>query len=418
MKKVLMLCDHYARTGYGIVSEQIVAHITAHFGTDIALHIVALNYFGEPTKTLFNGTVIVYVESGKLSQDKEKTPEHLEQDDFGRMTFLERLVQMDFDGIFIMQDLGIIMPIVPVLKGIKDAKRTQNRKQFKSIFYFPIDCNINPKFFEGLDFFDLIATYTEFGKKQILTSNPDLKGKVKVIPHGTSLNDFYIVPSKTKMDFRVSYFGENESELYIISNINRNQPRKDIPATIFGFMEAKKNWKHPKRPFLYLHMNPKDPNGWDLRELLSQTDLIEGIDYMFPKSEDANLQVDVKTLRLIYNATDVYISTSRGEGWGLTATEAMACGTLTILPFHTSYMEIGKGRSLFLQELNNVCDIIDNTIREACFEVEIGEKINESYILQSNNNDISLIESSLKFINDNTWDKVCKTWINYFKEIY
>jgi glycosyltransferase involved in cell wall biosynthesis len=411
--------DHYARTGYGIVSEQIVAHLTSHFGANLALHIVATNYFGEPTKMVMNDVVLVYTESGKLSQDKERTPEHLEQDDFGRMTFLERLAQMDFDGIFIMQDLGIVTPIIPVLKGLKEAKATQNRKQFKSIFYFPIDCDIDTKFFAGLEFFDLIVTYTEYGRKQILKWKPELRHKLKVIPHGTSEKDYYIESNEKVKAFRKEYFGENEKELFIITNVNRNQPRKDIPATILGFMEAKENWTMKKHPFLYLHMHPNDlNNGWDLKNLLNQTGLEEGIDYMFPKSDDPNLQVDFKTMRMIYNSSNVYISTSRGEGWGLTATEAMSCGLLTILPCHTSYMEIGKDKCIFLEELNKVCDRIDNTIRYGCYEVEIGAKIIEAYHLIQENAHIPIINKALNYMDELTWGNICKKWINYFKEVY
>jgi hypothetical protein len=39
---------------------------------------------------------------------------------------------------------------------------------------------------------------------------------------------------------------------------------------------------HNKNAFLYLHMDPKDPMGWDLKTILKQTPLVEGIDYMFP----------------------------------------------------------------------------------------------------------------------------------------
>ncbi len=42
----------------------------------------------------------------------------------------------------------------------------------------------------------------------------------------------------------------------------------------------------------------------------------------------------------IYNAADLLLSTSLGEGWGLPLTEAMACGTPVAGPKHTSVAEI------------------------------------------------------------------------------
>jgi glycosyltransferase involved in cell wall biosynthesis len=43
----------------------------------------------------------------------------------------------------------------------------------------------------------------------------------------------------------------------------------------------------------------------------------------------------------LYNAADLYLTTSLGEGWGLGVTEAMACHTPVAMPAHTSLLEIG-----------------------------------------------------------------------------
>ena len=420
MKKILCLFDHFARTGYGIVSEQLVAHLTNHFGASLGLHIIATNYFGEPVEVLLDGNIrTVYVESAKLSQDPERTPEHLELDDFGRMVFLERLVQMDFDGIFIMQDLGIITPMIPLLKDMKEGKAKANKKQFKSVFYFPVDCQLPVKYFEGIEFFDLLVTYTEYARKQVLAYNQSLKPKTMVIPHGVSGTDYHVINMPEILKFRKDYFSDAEDELFIIGAINRNQPRKDIPATIFGFVEAKKKWIWSKKPFLYLHMDPKDAKGWDLPFLLNQCGLVEGVDYMFPKTDDVHFQVDVETMNKIYNSNDLYISTSRGEGWGLTATEAMAVGTLCILPCHTSYIEIGQNsRCIFLEELVPVCGFDDNTIRNACFHIEVGEKIIECFE-NIDEKDIHQIKArAYEYMRNLRWNTVCKKWIEVFKEVF
>ncbi len=422
MKRILMLCDHYARTGYGVVSEQIVAHLTNHFGTKLGLHIVATNYFGEPTQVVLDGIHTVYVESAKLSQDAARTPEHLEQDDFGRMVFLDRLVNSDFDGIFIMQDLGIVTPMIPVLRGVLDGKKKANKKQFKSVFYFPVDCQLPKKYFEGIEFFDLIVTYTEYGRKQLLEYNPALMIKSKVIHHGVSASDYHKLEPNMVRSFREEYFNDGAKELFIIGAINRNQPRKDIPATIFGFAELKKSWAgHQPRPFLYLHMHPKDAKGWDLPLVLDQCGLVEGYDYMFPKTDDVNYQVDVATMNKIYNTIDLYVSTSRGEGWGLTATEAMAVGKLCVLPYHTSYMEIGAKRCLFLTDFYQACGVDDSTVREACFYLDVAEQIEQAYrFLVEGYPTVkdNVLEEAYKYMQKLRWANVCKEWISVFKQIY
>lgn len=419
MKRILCLFDHYARTGYGTVSEQLIAHLIEHFGTDFGFHIIATNYFGDPMEVVMKGQVVVYVEKAVIT-DKEIAEEHKEMNNFGIMKFVERLTTMDFDGIFIMQDLGIVKPLIPILKGLKEGKRAANRKQFKSVFYFPVDGDLASSYFDGLEFFDLSVTYTEYGRKQALNANPHLKsGKnLTVIPHGISTEDFHLVTAEEVSKFREEYFGDATHEKFIVGVINRNQPRKDIPTAILGFVEAKKNWDNRNyKPFLYLHMHPKDPKGWDLRQILGLCGLVEGEDYMFPKSEDPNYQVDTKTLNLIYNSIDVYLSTSKGEGWGLTAVEAMATATLCILPDNTSYTEIGTGRAIMLNCTMPVVTIDDNLIRYLCEDLEVGAELIYSSKLTAEAHK-KITDSAMDFVKNNTWHEVCKKWRDLFKKAY
>ena len=170
-----------------------------------------------------------------------------------------------------------------------------------------------------------MVTYTEFGRKEVIKHRPDLKTKLKVVPHGNNSKDFYPVSPEEKSKFRKEFFGDN-ADKFIITNVNRNQPRKDIPTTIFSFIEARKIWPDDlPKPFLYLHMHPSDPMGWDLRLVLKHTDLVEDIDYkLLPKKYETNM-VEVSTLNKIYNASDVLLTTTLGEGWGLSFSEAASC---------------------------------------------------------------------------------------------
>lgn len=307
-KKVLCLFDYKSYTGFATVSTNIKKELKAHFGQDLHLDIVAINYFGEPIEEE-DGT---YVISAVKSAPKK--------DDFGRFGFLKILKDSnEYDGIFIIQDLGVITKMIQVLEGIKAEKKRNKKKVFKSIFYFPIDCTIIPSVIEGIDFFDTLVTYTEYGRNEVLKIKPQLKGKVKVIPHGNNGKNFFPLPSDEILRFRNEYFGDNAHK-FIFTNVNRNQPRKDIPTTIFAFVEASKRWKKEglkNEPFLYLHMDGKDPMGWDLRALLMQTHLKEGIDYMIFDTQKYVQGASIDMLNKIFNACDVYVTTTLGEGWGL-----------------------------------------------------------------------------------------------------
>jgi glycosyltransferase involved in cell wall biosynthesis len=413
-KKVLALFDYVARTGFGTVSKNIVAQLKKNFGDNLHLDIIAINYFGESYKEDEN----TFVFPAKLTDEKS--------DDFGRYAFLKMLKESnDYDGIFICQDLGVIVPIIEVMDFIKKEKKQLDRKSFKSIFYFPVDCELKiEELTRGLEFFDVLVTYTEFGRGEVLKFRPDLK--VKVILHGNNSKDFYPLPDDVKLKFRNEYFGDNAGK-FIVTNVNRNQPRKDIPNTIFGFIEARASWdnanKDLPRPFLYLHCHPKDPLGWDIRAIMAQTDLEEDVDYkLIPKEMEASM-ADVATLNAIYNASDVFLTTTLGEGFGLSFADAAACKVPIIAPYTTSFMEMSANgnNAYILTTLYPFCSPTDNIIREQTDIYEVASRIVEvaeakygtlpepATILQGK------VSRSYEWVKKLEWSNVCKQWIEYFK---
>jgi len=411
IKHILCLMDYGkdTRTGFATVSSNIKREIKKAYGEQVSLDILGINHYGDD-----------YVEEDGTRVFSAKIND-VKNDDFGRYYFLKMVQEGDYDGIFIIQDLGVIHPIIPILESIKQKKKEANKKLFKSIWYFPVDCHLFATLTRHLEFFDVVVTYTEFGRDEILKFRPDLKGKIKVVNHGNNPKDFYPLNEEEKKKFRKEYFGKNADKL-IITNVNRNQPRKDIPNTIFGFIEAKKDWKQnglTKEPFLYLHCMPKDPLGHDLRAILMQTQLVEYKDFMLlPKQYEENL-LGIDMLNGIYNSSDVFITTTLGEGWGLTITEAFATKLPVIAPNTTSIKEIsGEGsRAYLLETIVPFCSTVDNIIREQSDCWEIGERIIEvsNDLLNKNQKLNDKVEKAYKYVNTLTWEDVCKRWIEYFK---
>ena len=406
-KKVLMLVDYISRTGFATVSKNIVKEIKNNFGDEVLLDIVAINYFGEPFYDEYNN----YIISAPLNDGNK--------DNFGRFFFLKALQDSDYDGLFICQDLGIIVPIIEVMEHIKAKKKEDNRKSFKSIFYFPVDCALVPQLTTKLEFFDLLVTYTEYGRNEVVKLRPDLKTKLKVVPHGNNSKDFYPLEAEEVKKFRDEYFGNN-SDKFIVTNINRNQPRKDIPTTIFAFMEAKKIWPYElPEPFLYLHMHPKDPLGWDLRGILIQTDLVEDKDYKLLPFKFEESMAETEVLNQIYNASDAFLTTTLGEGWGLTFSEAAACKVPIVAPYTTSFMEMSNyGKNGYmLYNITPTCNL-DNVIREQCDPIEIAEVLLEVAESRDTAEYKKKLEDNYNWVKKLEWKEVCKSWVTYFKTIY
>jgi len=420
MMRILCLFDYgeTTNTGFASVSRNIKKELKKHFGEKLHLDIVAINFFG---KIINDKEELVYQEEdGTFVISAKKTD--FKDDDFGRYGFLKLLKENDFDGVFIMQDLGVIQPIIDIMRNIKSEKAKANKKQFKSIFYFPVDCTLIRPLTKDLEFFDTIVTYTNFAKEEVCRFKPELRKRISVVPHGNNNKDFYYVEDREEvLKFKKAYFEEN-SDKFIIVNVNRNQPRKDIPNTISAFCELKKNWKHEKKPFLYLHMNPKDPLGWDLRAVMQQTDLVEYEDYMFPPKHMENHGATRDTLRMIYNSCDLFITTTNGEGWGLTITEAMSCRLPIVAPNNTSIKEIGDdGNRIFaITEFVPHVAMNDNLIREKCFIDDVVSTMEEACdnILENTELVQKKINTSQAYVRSLDWKVVSKSFIEHFKNTY
>jgi hypothetical protein len=405
--RVLATFDYNAPTGFATVSKNLVKNWKTTFGDNLKLDIVAVNYFGED-----------YSEEDNIRVISAKKHD-VAKDDWGRYVFMRSLKDIDYDLIFILGDLGTVVPMIPYLKEIKDEKKAANRKQFKSILYYPVDFSLTPNLGVGLEFFDSLATYTEFGRFHSLRVNPAIKGKIKVVPHGNNMENFFCLPKDQAQEFRKQYFGEN-ADKFIVGSINRNQSRKDIPTTIFGFLEYWEN--HNKESLLYLHMNPKDPMGWHLRTILAQTPLREGRDFMFPPQNDYNKGADVSKLNLIYNALDCFLSTATGGGWELTVTEAMSARKPVIIPKHTSLEHLGGQngeRAYFLETLYPVVAMVDNIIRFQSDLYEISDTLHQvEKDLYFNNPELTKkLDNAYKFVESLNWKDISKVFSEEFKRL-
>jgi len=310
--KVLAYCDApTCATGFGTVSRNIFEglHKTGRYQIDV----LGINYWGDP----HNFPYRIW-----------PTGTNPQKDPYGRQKVINMIPQMDFDILFLLQDsfiLEFVKTLVPHLK--------KNRANpFKSILYYPVDSIIKQGWAENIEPSDYIIAYSEFGKKETLKriDRPD----IEVIPHGVNTNEYYPLPESERASFRKQYFG-TFADNFIITNVNRNQQRKDIPRTIVAFREFR---KQVPNSILYLHMALKD-QGWDLSEVCKSYELDITKDVIFPKNFGPNQGYPRQILNKIYNCSDVVVSTTLGEGFGLAWMEAMATKTPTIMPANTMLPE-------------------------------------------------------------------------------
>ncbi|MPL68143.1 hypothetical protein SDC9_13856 [bioreactor metagenome] len=319
-KKVLWLSDFNCATGLATVAHNIMEQLLGSALYDF--HVIGINHLGEPydfRKWPF--PIYPAINLAKARSDQRYA------DVFGRQRFLDFLNTGYFDIVFTLLDTFLLEPIADKIIEARE------RLGFQWIFYYPVDGQVRDSWINNSALLaDYPVCYTNFGRRETLRVNP--AASPRVIYHGVNIKDFF--PIEDISVFRRSYFKEN-ADKFIITNVNRNQLRKDIPRTITAFAKFK---QYRPDSLLYLHMQPIDLGG-NILEMASHWGLKKDIDFMVPDNFDVFRGYSIAKVNQIYNASDVVITTTLGEGWGLTTTEAMATKTPVIIPDNTALSEIG-----------------------------------------------------------------------------
>lgn len=328
-KKIKLLCyldTPSCATGFGTVSRNILEGVQNTGRYEI--EILGINYWGDPHPFPYR--------IWPLGTNPERDP-------YGRKKICGMIPNMDFDLLFFLQDtfiLDFLPELIPHLRS--------KGKKFKSVCYFPIDGEPKTQWIKNVNVVDYLVAYSEFGKKEAIKMLPECQ-ELDVIPHGVNSTDYRVHQEENVKAFRANYFNRHKDK-FIFTNLNRNQQRKDIPRTIAAFAEFR---KEVKDSILYLHMAKQD-QGWNLPEVCKVHGFNMKEDILFPENFGPNQGYPREIVNMIYNASDCIISTTLGEGWGLSWSEAMATKTPIIMPANTALVEaISEDRGYLVKSGTN-----------------------------------------------------------------
>lgn len=184
--------------------------------------------------------------------------------------------------------------------------------------------------------------YTAFGEHEARMGG--YVGPSSVIPHGVDLTVYRPIPraaARERLGLNAKRTARAKhpisDDAFIVLNVNRNQPRKRLDLTIHAFAE----WRRQtgvQDAWLYLHCAPKGDEGWAVENLARYY----GVDdRLILTVKDASNWTGVieDMMPWIYSAADVQLTTTQGEGWGLTTQEGMACGVPQIIPVWSALAE-------------------------------------------------------------------------------
>jgi len=207
------------------------------------------------------------------------------------------------------------------------------------ILYYPLDGElpdgrIPDDWIATIGAADVPVAYSQYGVA--LSQRCGLRPRY--IPHGVDTQLFCPPTDKVAAKQALGY-----QDQFIILADARNQPRKMLPRLLLIFARFARG-KDDVR--LHLHCDPDDPaakaGGYDLRQLIAELDIRDKV--TFTKGFTIARGIPLEQLARIYQAADVHLLTSGGEGFGLPTLQAAAAGVVPFAPDYSANTELIRGR--------------------------------------------------------------------------
>lgn len=401
-KKILWISEYRMNTGFSNVSESILKYLAEHF--DITLLDIYRTLQGK------------YSITDNITEDStiKVVGRYAPNDTWALYQAIEICDQ--FDAIFILQDIWNIDEILTVLKEC-------GKKIPPVVIYFPIDMVDHDKdWYKNFEMVKTAVTYTKFARQEVGSCLGQLFGgsaldeqldKLSVIPHGTDSDRFYKLP-ETKAELRQQIFSTDQfNDGIIFLNANRNQNRKRLDLTMKGFqLFVEKN--DVTDAYLYMHCGNIDSHI-DVQKMAARYGISQ---YLIQTTDGKGVpQSTTAELNKIYNACDIGVNTSIGEGWGLCSTEHAATGAPQIVPSHSACHELFS--DIVTPIYAPTSYTVDNYMitGKLVDPYDLAEKM---YILYSRK-DIREEQGQLCFERftspEYQWQNICKVWKNIFDSV-
>ncbi|HEX4629571.1 MAG TPA: glycosyltransferase family 4 protein [Chthoniobacterales bacterium] len=321
--KILIIGDAVAPSGFARVIRSIFEPLQDHY----ELHQLATRFDGGP----HDYTWKLYPAAAGKSR-------------YGFDQIASLIDQIEPAIVFLLYD---IVFQVQFLEHLRKANRHP-----KFVFYSPVESGpIAPEIMQRLGGISRYVVFTEYGRREIEIALRPVRENdpavefpaLEVIPHGVATNKFFPLPDKAEARRRMRLGDAEHRDAFIVLNANRNMPRKRIDLTIQGFALFAKD--KPPDVKLYLHMATED-TGWNVLILAKRYGIFDRL--IMTQADNTRPTFSDEQLNLLYNACDVGINTTTGEGWGMPSFEHAATRAAQIVPRHTSLVDLWKGAAEFL----------------------------------------------------------------------
>lgn len=446
-RRLLVIGDHVGLTsGFACVVRNIVRRVTPWFGGPQNVELWGIGHAGWPLPphsewhpyTIYPG------------EYPWNTPAHLT--DMIAVLRGAHARREPFTHIWILQDSWQFNAgdFPEALRKIADE--TGGR----IFFYFPVDAPMDPDWTRMITSAHQPVAYTPYGKEEAerainaramrmyaaaalaeasqdpayITHKNDTSAiprlKIGILPHGVDTNVFHPLPDRQKI--RKTLYDDWADGRTVLLNVNSHQRRKGIVQS-FEVLRELQQLGVPCR--LHLHMPATNADeGSRLEPIAEQVgvrrDDWTDSDSVFRGGASAHSKMNEAELNRLYNAADVVLSTSLGEGWGLSVTEGLAAGCPVVAPDHTSIRDIAMELrtrygmdSLWLLPVSQCGQVATHDNCRVRYPVDaakaaqvIAERLKAGLQFPLGPRSHGLTESAREWLD---WDRIAREWIKLFE---
>jgi len=320
-KKLCWLSDSpLTCTGYGTITRNVLNGLSKNYDCIAYAH----NYVGQPLPpglTLADGTKLDFWLYGNGREQYNKD-------------VLQARVQKHKPHYF-----GILLDTFMLYPWLLDL----NFSPAKTFFYFPSDgggglpqgCD------QILKYVTRAVAMSKFAQKQA----KEVHGlDTHYIPHAIDTALYHPVGPEEKELIRQNMTVKTVAGTkvtgalagrFVVGTVARNQGRKMLDRTVKAFAEF---CKDKPEAVLYMHCDPFDGAAiFDIRFLISRHNLQNRVFFSDIRYFEG---LDYKDMCKVYNAMDIFLLTTSGEGFGIPIIEALGCQIPVVATEYTTTKEL------------------------------------------------------------------------------
>lgn len=322
--RILWIGDAGTSSGFSRVTHEIGERLVAK-GHDV--HVLASMHAGDPVET----TLKLY-------------PASLDMSDFkGRKRIVPLLLQIQPDAVLMIEDPWTVASL---LWNEHDPQGLLRKGPVRPIAYMPIDGEPVPAEWQKLSATVTSVAMSKFGQRQMINST--------LIPHGVDTAVFHPVedgpivthtgkPAVTRRECKEAFGFDPDG--FLALRVDRNSWRKDFGSTWKALIPV---MARHSDVYAHFHCAENDPAGGPILPALFSRRPDLAPRFRTPAGYGVRNGWPLGSLAALYNAADVFVSTSMGEGFGLTIAEALACGTPVIAQDCSAISEVAEEGAILI----------------------------------------------------------------------